>query len=838
MEPGNETNCSLEMDLNCSNSTEEAEIDILKAGSLLLIFVIALIGNLCTVILVSRFKIHKVPDILVIGLALTDLGSTVIPIPMTLYSYITLNQFAEDSFACNFYATLAQFTRFSSVWIVTLVAIERYLAVNKPFIYRKYTSPKKFVGILIVCWIIAFVLAIAPALDKNTPVIQHDGYCLFSFTTSYAISVPIWGGIQFIIVFICFVLVSAKLIRVSHRRKKLKVSEKRSKSAGENPRRLTNKRSSFSTRISDLGRSLRRAAPFISEKFHLGVEAQFARMLFAVVVLFYVSWTLIVSLVVVALIRGSEEGLGTALFWGIRLTVVSTAINPLLYGILARQYRLAYFYVGRLSLSKCCSCVDPPLKDIFHSARNVGGELHGETRSLALRKRRLDESHYSSSKHSHTPAPPSNHTQTVSPYTNHSKLSPATGQLHDSNEYLIPSLLENSVEVHSTHVPSAGELSSSVIIPLQARDRQSPRTMEERQKKDMRFWASVEDFAVMDYVPQPPPGSLNPLALIANAEGESAVRSPLSLSSRGSEVDTESLLRLGSAGKGKRLDRSLEPKTDSVPLAGGGARAPSPLSVQVHSSNKVLQLGKPVKKPVRAASMEESVAASSGPSPKRPLRAAITVPPTLPSREVGSGLEGREMKKSSTKREAAILPATHEEREEVAICMEEQLQDRFDGEEGLVRNTLSGVGVASIPDTRTESSAVRSQTEYGVESEIQRSHSQDAYDMESDTQRFHSQAEYDMESDSQASHSQANGVPEILPVYWQAKVNNPFVTEPATKHTELKEEIEAPPLPSDVLEPRRLSATNNSDSGRESMVFDPDVNSSSVAVGIETVASQ
>ena len=48
------------------------------------------------------------------------------------------------------------------------------------------------------------------------------------------------------------------------------------------------------SRISDLGRSLRRAGPFISEKFHLGVEAQFARMLFAVVVLFYISWTAIV----------------------------------------------------------------------------------------------------------------------------------------------------------------------------------------------------------------------------------------------------------------------------------------------------------------------------------------------------------------------------------------------------------------------------------------------------------------------------------------------------------------------------------------------------------------
>ena len=61
-----------------------------------------------------------------------------------------------------------------------------------------------------------------------------------------------------------------------------------------------------------------------------------------------------------------QSGLETALFWGIRLTVVSTAINPILYGLLARQYRMAYIYVFRLCFSKCCSCcVDPPLKDVF-----------------------------------------------------------------------------------------------------------------------------------------------------------------------------------------------------------------------------------------------------------------------------------------------------------------------------------------------------------------------------------------------------------------------------------------------------------------------------------------
>jgi len=67
----------------------------------------------------------------------------------------------------------------------------------------------------------------------------------------------------------------------------------------------------------------------------------------------------------VALAQGSGEGLETPLFWGIRFSVIVTAVNPILYGLLARQYRLAYWYVIKLTLSKCCKCVSPPLKDVF-----------------------------------------------------------------------------------------------------------------------------------------------------------------------------------------------------------------------------------------------------------------------------------------------------------------------------------------------------------------------------------------------------------------------------------------------------------------------------------------
>lgn len=56
--------------------------------------------------------------------------------------------------------------------------------------------------------------------------------------------------------------------------------------------------------------------------------------------------------------HGNKE----ALFWSIRFTVISAAINPFLYGILGGRYRRVYTYYLRMVFSKCCRCVRAPSK--------------------------------------------------------------------------------------------------------------------------------------------------------------------------------------------------------------------------------------------------------------------------------------------------------------------------------------------------------------------------------------------------------------------------------------------------------------------------------------------
>ena len=223
--------------------------DYTKGLTIVIIFLFSLIGNLCTIAVIGKFKVHKIPDILVTGLALTDLLTTMVPIPMSMYAYFKGINYLEGNFFCNFFGVFAHFTRYSSALIVTMVSLERYFAVNRPFIYRKHATPKRFIFIMCGCWVIAFVLAVAPVF-KDGLISQHDGFCLFDLSSKYAIAILGFSGIQYVTVFLCFILVSVNLLKVYRRRKKLKVHGKhgRSSNAFDRKDELTFTKPNFTSR--------------------------------------------------------------------------------------------------------------------------------------------------------------------------------------------------------------------------------------------------------------------------------------------------------------------------------------------------------------------------------------------------------------------------------------------------------------------------------------------------------------------------------------------------------------------------------------------------------------
>ena len=268
------------------------------------IFVISLIGNVATIAIISLFKERKVPDVLVLGLAITDLLATIIPVPMSIFSYVSMMDFCQGSAACDMYGTIAMFTRNSSVLITTVIAVERYFAICKPFFYKRQCTPLRFAIVLIISWATAFVLAIVPAIHPDIIIRTHHGFCLFDFASRYSIAVIVYGTILFIVMLVCFILVTIVLVKHRCRQKGLRSTSSIKGSTPSLKRRMdgSQKRSpspkdgkrpvpKLVSQISDVGRTLKRAA---SARFQYGVEIQFLWMFSAVVTLFYISWLPIV----------------------------------------------------------------------------------------------------------------------------------------------------------------------------------------------------------------------------------------------------------------------------------------------------------------------------------------------------------------------------------------------------------------------------------------------------------------------------------------------------------------------------------------------------------------
>ena len=276
---------------NCTEVSEE--VDYGRGISLLVIALIATLGNFMTIFIMLKFKTIKIPDLLVIALAVDDLIATLIPMTMSIIAYFRGVNYEMDGHACNFFGVIAAYTRFTAALLVTVISVERYLAVKKPLFYRKHCTPSLFKKILVLVFIFNAILAFPPAVDPNTPINEYRGFCLFSFTRIYAMFIVAYAIIQFVIVLFCFICIVKELYNLHRRRKHMTAQNmynKYSSAASRDSYGVTFTKSTLVSKVSDLGQRLKKTAPAIGEWLQLSIEAQFARMLLVVTILFYINW--------------------------------------------------------------------------------------------------------------------------------------------------------------------------------------------------------------------------------------------------------------------------------------------------------------------------------------------------------------------------------------------------------------------------------------------------------------------------------------------------------------------------------------------------------------------
>ena len=257
-----------------NKTADEAGIrDPVLGGTLLSIDAFIVILNSLAVMVVMRFRTKNCIDILVLGLAMTDLTKGLIPVPMSVATYLTAWYMRPKTLACDFFGWIAFTTNSASMLILTMMAIERFVAIVKPFSYRTLITKRRLaISVLIAVLFSCFISAL-PFLGLGRMTSFNRGaYCHFDYTYRTSGS-EIYG--YFILVYGCamtFVVLGAYLIVFYKIRDLIK----------------RHKRFAISRSISSRSRSKRKR----NEKgeINLKVEKMFSYLTLGLLLLFWISW--------------------------------------------------------------------------------------------------------------------------------------------------------------------------------------------------------------------------------------------------------------------------------------------------------------------------------------------------------------------------------------------------------------------------------------------------------------------------------------------------------------------------------------------------------------------
>ncbi|XP_027016338.2 trace amine-associated receptor 13c-like [Tachysurus fulvidraco] len=114
-------------------------------------------GNLLVIISVLHFKqLHTPTNMLVLSLAVSDflLGALVMP-PMFIWTIEPCWIFGRDFCVC--FWLISFFLMMISIYNVTLIAVDRFLALSNPFLYTNTVSMKKMCTVVYFNWCLNLV---------------------------------------------------------------------------------------------------------------------------------------------------------------------------------------------------------------------------------------------------------------------------------------------------------------------------------------------------------------------------------------------------------------------------------------------------------------------------------------------------------------------------------------------------------------------------------------------------------------------------------------------------------------------------------------------------------
>eukprot|EP00794_Sanderia_malayensis_P018227 gene18227-20045_t len=336
-------------------------------GTLLIIIQItALFGNCLFFIgLIKYPSLRNSTNILLCALATADIIVALGPMSMTFAVYVCSwgpRSQAGGDIISKAYLFTDVWTGTVSIWCLAVIAIDRYFAIEWPFLHQRVMKPSLAVGAVVIVWMISAVMA-SIRLVSTIPRRQQS---LTNIMISFA--VPL------LIMLFCYINIAKtarrQMIRIAELNaagKSIRMQDEADKSttsngiaviteeqtsqqpSSESSEKNTNQQQQQQQGGSKISR-LRRGTLGVYRKVRsVGKELKAAKMLAVVMGAFIVTWTPFMSLIIISYMYCSPpqpkcyEMLTLELSKYLKfLHYFSSALNPCLYVLLNKKWREAF----------------------------------------------------------------------------------------------------------------------------------------------------------------------------------------------------------------------------------------------------------------------------------------------------------------------------------------------------------------------------------------------------------------------------------------------------------------------------------------------------------------
>ncbi|XP_056913364.1 kappa-type opioid receptor isoform X2 [Takifugu flavidus] len=266
------------------------------------VFVVGLAGN-CLVIYT---KMKTATNIYIFNLAVADaLVTTTMPFQSTDY---LLSSWPFGKVACKVFISIDYYNMFTSIFTLTMMSVDRYVAVCHPIKALDFRTPFKAKVINVIIWVLSSAAGIPAMILGSTKTNNGTTECALQFPEPYIY----WDTMMKICVFIFAFVAPVIIITVCYTLMVLRLKSVRLLSGSR-----------------EKDRNLRRIT----------------RLVLVVVAVFVVCWTPIhIFILVKALSSGVPEttAVVAAYFFCVALGYTNSSLNPILYAFLDENFKRCF----------------------------------------------------------------------------------------------------------------------------------------------------------------------------------------------------------------------------------------------------------------------------------------------------------------------------------------------------------------------------------------------------------------------------------------------------------------------------------------------------------------